>query len=201
MIETTYCNSCIKKNISESINEKKNNEIERNKFNFLSDKNYLLSLNKDSLKEIKITENLKESISLKDTDNIKEAKKNVTINETKNTLKIMDEDKKQLLINEMKDLSNKLTDLEYLIREVYICAYILVSKDVNNVMHLHGVYSKLDNATIDYNTIISDLEKYKNVTRLSKLILYKTYINDFHISLDTSLCDDPEMTVILQKKF
>ena len=84
---------------------------------------------------------------------------------------------------------------------IYICAYILVSKDVNNIMHFHGVYSKVEKGVEDYNTIISDLEKYKNVTRLNKLILYKTYINDFHISLDTSLCDDPEMTVILQKKF
>lgn len=182
----TYCNSCIKNNLSETNNKKKNDEIERNKFNFLSNENYISSLDKGIIKDL---------------NNLKEIKKNVTIDETKNTLKIMDEDKKQLLINEMRDVSNKLTSMEYLIKEIYICAYILVSKDVNNIMHFHGVYSKVEKGVEDYNTIISDLEKYKNVTRLNKLILYKTYINDFHISLDTSLCDDPEMTVILQKKF
>ena len=182
----TYCNSCIKNNLSETNNKKKNDEIERNKFNFLSNENYISSLDKGIIKDL---------------NNLKEIKKNVTIDETKNTLKIMDEDKKQLLINEMRDVSNKLTSMEYLIKEVYICAYILVSKDINNIMHFHGVYSKLEKGVEDYNTIIGDLEKYKNVTRLNKLILYKTYINDFHISLDTSLCDDPEMTVILQKKF
>lgn len=182
----TYCNSCIKNNLSESNNKAKNDENQKNKFNFLSTKNYLQSLDKDMIKDL---------------NNLEQIKKNVTIDETKNTLKIMDEDKKQLLINEMRDVSNKLTSMEYLIKEIYICAYILVSKDVNNIMHFHGVYSKLEKGVEDYNTIISDLEKYKNVTRLNKLILYKTYINDFHISLDTSLCDDPEMTVILQKKF
>jgi hypothetical protein len=189
IVETTYCNNCIKKNISENNNEKKNNEIERNKFNFLSNENYISSLDKGIIKD------------LNNSTSLNQVKKNVTIDETKNTLKIMDEDKKQLLINEMRDVSNKLTSMEYLIKEIYICAYILISKDVNNIMHFHGVYSKVEKGVEDYNTIISDLEKYKNVTRLNKLILYKTYINDFHISLDTSLCDDPEMTVILQRKF
>jgi len=179
--ETTYCNICIQNNL----NEVKNEEISRSKYNFLSDKNYIKTFDEQMLKEVK---------------NIKDPK-NVTIDETKNTLKIMDEDKKQLLINEMRDVSNKLTSMEYLIKEIYICAYILVSKDVNNIMHFHGVYSRLEKGVQDYNTIISNLEKYKNVTRLNKLILYKTYMNDFHISLDTSLCDDPEMIVILQKKF
>jgi len=198
--KNTYCNKCIDNNLNQNINRIINDENEKSKFNFLSNKNYLIALDREMTYDVKIlkeSDNLKKSAELKELTNLKE----VTINETKNNLKIIDEDKKQLLINEMRDVSNKLTNIEYIIKEVYIATYILVSKDITNIMHLHGVYSKLEKAMTDYNTIISDLEKYRNVTRLSKLILYKTYMNDFHISLDTSLCDDPEMDVILQKKF
>jgi hypothetical protein len=110
-------------------------------------------------------------------------------------LKNDEEIKKEIIINELKIINAKLEDCNTYLREIYISVYILLSKDNIGLIHLHGIYSTLDKGTDAFNKIIN----YDN--KISKLILYKSFVNNLGCDYDLTLFDDNNEDKIYEKIF
>lgn len=110
-------------------------------------------------------------------------------------LKTDEEIKKEIIINELKIINAKLEDTNNFLRQIYISVYILLSKDNIGLIHLHGVYSDLDKGTDAFNKITN----FDN--KMSKLILYKSFVNNLSGDYDITLFDDNNNDKIYEKKF
>ena len=110
-------------------------------------------------------------------------------------LKNDEEIKKEIIINELKIINAKLEDCNTYLREIYISVYILLSKDNLGSIHLHGIYSDLDRGTEAFNKIVN----YDN--KISKLILYKSFVNNLSGDYDIKLFDDNNIDKVFQKNF
>ena len=110
-------------------------------------------------------------------------------------LKNDEEIKKEIIINELKIINAKLEDCNTYLREIYISVYVLLSKDIFGLIHLHGIYSTLDKGTEGFNKIIN----YDN--KISKLILYKSFVNNLSGDYDITLFDDNNEDKVYEKKF
>ena len=107
-----------------------------------------------------------------------------------------DEDlKKDIISNELKIIQCKIEECNNFLREIYISVYILLSLDYIGIIHLHGVYTTLDNGTDAFNKIINKDNKMK------KLILYKTFVNNLGGDYDLKLFDDSNEDKIYEKTF
>ena len=110
-------------------------------------------------------------------------------------LKNDEEIKKEIIINELKILNNKMDECNNFLRQIYISVYVLLSKDYLGIIHLHGIYSNLDKGTEAFNKITNFDRK------ISNLILYKTFIDNLSAEYDLTLFDDSNFDKIYQKIF
>jgi hypothetical protein len=110
-------------------------------------------------------------------------------------LKNDEEIKKEIIINELKILNNKMDECNSFLRQIYISVYVLLSKDYLGIIHLHGIYSNLDKGTEAFNKITNFDRK------ISILILYKTFIDNLSAEYDLTLFDDSNFDKIYQKIF
>ena len=114
--------------------------------------------------------------------------------------KIIDH-KKQQLIDEMKSITYKLNNMEKTMNDVFNSVFILVSQDTDKMVHLHGVYSNIDKANINFKRISEEADKYSKIVKLEKIILYNTPIDGFDNSFDTCLLDDCDMEIVMKKEY
>ncbi len=103
--------------------------------------------------------------------------------------------------NELKELNKKVNKLESLIKETYDDLYVLLSKDEDNLIHLHGIFSNIENANSSYEKIEQDSNRYSKIIKLKEIVLYKTQLDKLDNSFDTSLFDDCDMDIIKIKEF
>lgn len=105
------------------------------------------------------------------------------------------------LKNELKELGKKMNKLESLIKDTYDDLYVLLSKDEDEMIHLHGIFSNIENAESSFNKIEEDSNKYSKIINLKQIVLYKTQMDKLDNSFDTSLFDDCDMEIIKTKVF
>jgi hypothetical protein len=108
---------------------------------------------------------------------------------------------KNFLLSEMKLITQKVNNMEQMIKDNYSAIYVLVSRDMDQLVHLHGVYSNLDIASLNYKKLTTDADKYSKIIKLEKVILYKTYMDNLDGSFDTALFDDCDMEIIMKKEY
>ena len=109
--------------------------------------------------------------------------------------------KKQQLIDEMKNITLKINQIEKSIHNTFNCVYVLVSKDDDQLVHLHGIYTTLDKGSLYFKKISDESDKYSKIVKISKIILYKVSIDQIDTSFDTSLLDDCEHEIIMKKEY
>jgi hypothetical protein len=73
---------------------------------------------------------------------------------------------KVFLLNEMKLITQKVNQMEQMIKDNYSAIYVLVSRDMDQLVHLHGVYSNLDIASLNYKKLTTDADKYSKIIKL-----------------------------------
>ena len=108
---------------------------------------------------------------------------------------------KNSLLNEMKLITQKVNHMEQMIKDNYSSIFVLVSRDMDQLVHLHGVYSNLDIAGLNFKKLTTDADKYSKIIKLAKVILYKTYMDNLDGSFDTALFDDCDMEIIMKKEY
>jgi len=116
-------------------------------------------------------------------------------------LPIKADNNKSLLLSELKLITSKINNMEQMLKDNYTSIYVLVSRDMDQLVHIHGIYSTLDNADINYKKLITDADKYSKIIKLEKVILYKTYMDNLDGSFDTALFDDCSMEIIVKKEY
>ena len=104
------------------------------------------------------------------------------------------------LKNELKELGKKMNKLESLIKETYDDLYVLLSKDDDGLIHLHGIFSNLENGENSFNKIEEDSNKYSKIINLRQITLYKTQMDKLDNSFDTSIFDDCDMEIVKTKE-
>ena len=105
------------------------------------------------------------------------------------------------LKNELKELGYKVNKLESLIKDTFDDIYVLISKDNDEMIHLHGIFSNMENAMNSYNKIEDESNKYSSIVNLQQLILYKTQLDKLDTKFDTSLFDDCDMEILKMNNY
>lgn len=179
----TYCDPCMKKDLD---NKRLEQDLEKNLFN----------------EDIPIHKN--------ETKKLERSRRRVTPKVEKEIIKpieslpekpIKADNNKSLLLSELKLITSKINNMEQMLKDNYTSIYVLVSRDMDQLVHIHGIYSTLDNANINYKKLITDADKYSKIIKLEKVILYKTYMDNLDGSFDTALFDDCSMEIILKKEY
>jgi hypothetical protein len=182
----TYCDPCMKKDLD---NKRLEQDLEKRFFN-----EDILN-NKDEPKKTRKRATPKN-------DSFKSIEKELTkpIEGLPEKL-IKTDNNKSLFLSELKLITSKINNMEQMLKDNYTSIYVLVSRDVDQLVHIHGIYSTLDNANINYKKLITDADKYSKIIKLEKVILYKTYMDNLDGSFDTALFDDCSMEIILKKEY
>jgi hypothetical protein len=182
----TYCDPCMKKDLD---NKRLEQDLEKRFFN--ED----IPNNKDEPKKTRKRATPKN-------DSFKSIEKELTkpIEGLPEKL-IKTDNNKSLLLSELKLITSKINNMEQMLKDNYTSIYVLVSRDMDQLVHIHGIYSTLDNANINYKKLITDADKYSKIIKLEKVILYKTYMDNLDGSFDTALFDDCSMEIILKKEY
>ena len=124
-------------------------------------------------------------------------------------------DKKQVILNEMKTIKDKMINIENLLKETNVVkeviiqkqseinsnVYILVSRDQDDLNHIHGIFTNVDKGITAFKKIVLDADKYSKIVKLDKIILYKSQVDELDTSFDTALFDDCEMEIVIKKDF
>ncbi len=111
------------------------------------------------------------------------------------------QDNKHSLLNEMKLITNKISHMEQMLKDSYSSIYVLVSRDMDQLVHLHGIYSNSDIGINNFKKLVNDADKYSKIIKLEKVFLYKTFMDNLDGSFDTALFDDCDMEIIMKKEF
>ena len=194
----TYCEPCMKKDME---NKKLEQEFEKKRL----DEDLMIRNQQREMIESKIEPKKREKkvqqVSKKETDIFKP----IEIIQEKVLKKVIQDDKidnnKNSLLTEMKLITLKINQMEQMIKDNYSAIYVLVSRDMDQLVHLHGIYSNLDIAGSNYKKLIIDADKYSKIIKLEKVILYKTYMDNLDGSFDTALFDDCDMEIIMKKEY
>ena len=177
----TYCEPCMKKDME---NKKLEQEFEKKRL----DEDLMIRNQQREMIESKIEPKKREKkvqqVSKKETDIFKP----IEIIQEKVLKKVIQDDKidnnKNSLLTEMKLITLKINQMEQMIKDNYSAIYVLVSRDMDQLVHLHGIYSNLDIAGSNYKKLIIDADKYSKIIKLEKVILYKTYMDNLDGSFD-----------------
>ena len=205
----TYCEPCMKKDIE---NKKIELDFEKKRFDEdlmirnqqknMVDLNLKKNIETNKKREKKLIQQFNKSNGIKDIEIFKpleiiqeKALKKNFIQDTKI------DSNKSFLLNEMKLITQKVNNMEQMIKDNYSAIYVLVSRDMDQLVHLHGVYSNLDIAGLNYKKLTTDADKYSKIIKLEKVILYKTYMDNLDGSFDTALFDDCDMEIIMNKEY
>lgn len=184
----TYCDPCMKKDLD---NKRLEQDLEKNLFN--ED----IPIHKNEPKKL---EKSKRRVTPK-SDLFKPIEKELIKPFEGLPEKLIKADNKSLLLSELKLITSKINNMEQMLKDNYTSIYVLVSRDMDQLVHIHGIYSTLDNANINYKKLITDADKYSKIIKLEKVILYKTYMDNLDGSFDTALFDDCSMEIVLKKEY
>jgi len=192
-----YCKPCMDKDIKKKRNEEE--FIENRNNQELNKPLYIFQQNFDDLKikNKELDDLLFNSYKKKEIQPIeKKIEKKVVFEENK----IFDY-KRQQVADDIKIIKNKIIKIELGISELFNSVFVLVSQDTDNMIHLHGIYSNIDTAEINFKKIVEEAEKYSKIINVEKVILYKTILDQLDTSFDTSLLDDCDMEIIMKKEY
>jgi hypothetical protein len=200
-----YCDPCMKKDMEtkklEQDFEKKRSNEDIMIHNIQKDMVESKNVETNKKKEKKIIQQFNKNNGIKDI----EAFKPIEIIQEKTLKKNFVDDKidsnKSFLLNEMKLITQKVNQMEQMIKDNYSAIFVLVSRDIDQLVHLHGVYSNLDIAGLNFKKLTKDADKYSKIIKLEKVILYKTYMDNLDGSFDTALFDDCDMEIIMKKEY
>jgi len=202
----TYCEPCMKKDmenkkIEQDFEKKRSNEdlMFRNQQKDIGDSKNIETIKK---REKKIIQQFNKNNGIKEIEVFKPIE---IIQEKVIKKNFVQDDKidsnKIFLLNEMKLITQKVNQMELMIKDNYSAIFVLVSRDMDQLVHLHGVYSNLDIAGLNYKKLTTDADKYSKIIKLEKVILYKTYMDNLDGSFDTALFDDCDMEIIMKKEY
>lgn len=197
----TYCSTCMEKDMQQKRIEQENEIREREKF--LARKNINASVTLPKINNLDLTELDDNFLPSKLID------KKIPKTDDKN------QDKKQIILNEMKTIKDKMINIENLLKETNVVkeviiqkqseinsnVYILVSRDQDDLNHIHGIFTNVDKGITAFKKIVLDADKYSKIVKLDKIILYKTQVDELDTSFDTALFDDCEMEIVIKKDF
>ena len=197
----TYCASCMEKDMNQKRLEQENEIREREKF--LTRKNINASVTLPKINNLDLTDLDDNFLPSKIID------KKVQKIDDKNI------DKKQIILNEMKSIKDKMVNIENLLKEtntvkeviihkqseINSIIYILVSRDQDDLNHIHGIFTNVDKGMTAFKKILLDADKYSKIVKLDKIILYKSQVDELDTSFDTALFDDCEMEIVMKKDF
>lgn len=197
----TYCASCMEKDMNQKRLEQENEIREREKF--LARKNINAAVTLPKINNLDLTELDDNFLPSKLID------KKIQKVDDKNP------DKKQVILNEMKTIKDKMINIENLLKETNVVkeviiqkqseinsnVYILVSRDQDDLNHIHGIFTNVDKGITAFKKIVLDADKYSKIVKLDKIILYKSQVDELDTSFDTALFDDCEMEIVIKKDF
>ena len=205
----TYCESCMKKDIE---NKKIELDFEKKRFDedlmFRNQQRDMVeshlkkNIESNKKREKKLVQQFNKNNGIKDIEVFKPIeiiKEKVLKKNFVDDIKI--DSNKSALLNEMKLITQKINNMEQMIKDNYSSIYVLVSRDMDQLVHLHGVYSNFNIAGSNYKKLITDADKYSKIIKLEKVILYKTYMDKLDGSFDTALFDDCDMEIIMNKEY
>jgi hypothetical protein len=208
----TYCSACMEKDMQQKRLEQENELKEREKFVARKNINTHTSVSLPMINHLDLTDLDDKYIPNKILD-----KKHNKLEDKNNSARIFAEgsDKKQLILNEMKTIKDKMMSIENLLKETNVVKeviihkqseissllYILVSRDMDDLNHIHGIFTNIDKGMTAYKKIVLDADKYSKIVKLDKIILYKSQVDELDTSFDTALFDDCEMEIIVKKDF
>jgi len=201
-----YCDPCMKKDME---NKKLEKDFEKKRFDEdlmirNQQRDMVESKNTETNKkrEKKIIQQFNKNIGIKDIEVFKPIE---IIQEKIIKKNVIQDDKidnnKNSLLSEMKLITQKVNHMEQMIKDNYSAIFVLVSRDMDQLVHLHGVYSNLDIAGLNFKKLTTDADKYSKIIKLAKVILYKTYMDNLDGSFDTALFDDCDMEIIMKKEY
>lgn len=205
----TYCEPCMKKDLE---NKKIELDFEKKRFDedlMIRDQQKKMveshlkkNIEPNKKKEKKLIQQFNKNNGIKDIEFFKPIE---IIQEKVLKKNVIQDDKidnnKSALLSEMKLITQKVNHMEQMIKDNYSAIYVLVSRDMDQLVHLHGVYSNLNIAGSNYKKLTADADKYSKIIKLEKIILYKTFMDNLDGSFDTALFDDCDMEVIMNKEY
>ena len=205
----TYCEPCMKKDME---NKKLEQDFEnkrlvedqlfRNQQRDMVESHLKKNIEPNKKREKKLIQQFNKNNGIKDIEVFKPIE---IIQEKVLKKNVIQDDKidnnKSALLSEMKLITQKVNHMEQMIKDNYSAIYVLVSRDMDQLVHLHGVYSNFNIASSNYKKLITDADKYSKIIKLEKIILYKTFMDNLDGSFDTALFDDCDMEIIMNKDY
>lgn len=225
----TYCAACMEKDMQQKRIEQENELKEREKFTARKNVNTHSSVSVSMINNLDLTDLEDNFIPSKiiEKKNQKNDDKNnsgplldaVSSNERYSSLRgrsnAEGSDKKQIILTEMKTIRDKMSNIENLLKEtntvkeviihkqseINSIVFILVSRDQDDLNHIHGIFTNIDKGMTAFKKIVLDADKYSKIVKLDKIILYKSQVDELDTSFDTALFDDCDMEIVIKKDF